>query len=466
MLSRLPATSDIRGGADSSSPATENEEESSDNVDSLNISGILLALTKKAITTTTSTLWRLSRAYFRVAKAVFDDPETESTDLMSRLSDLMQRMWKAAVQPSSDSDGEGVAEDRDDNAQMLDANDDKDIGSYLASEYKVEDMRSDRHSTLSGSLMDALKKSRSDATLLVAVIPSSKPGKSDGADEQVIESLLSEEVASAARKQARKKMEGSSFTLWSAKAGSTHAIQALKRLDMTTSRRPVLAVLFPASALDRSGKQVIVPKVLAQHHCSPPLSSEKMFIWLNSIRKRHVREYKAMQKMVKENQFARDRQQGYVDSIKSDKEKEERIAREHAERMKKEEIEREKAAEIAARRVMLRESLPQEPDVTASNYKTLSVRLASGNSIRRRFHDDDMVSDVFNWVDVELEMDREMLELTTTNGKIKLTWPTTTDDKTLAESGLGKMVGLRATEISPEKVGSNTETDEAADNND
>jgi hypothetical protein len=152
-----------------------------------------------------------------------------------------------------------------------------------------------------------------------------------------------------------------------------------------------------------------------------------------------------MQLQAKEAQYFKDRKAGYKDSLQVDKDREEREVREKAERMAREKAEKKRRAEVAKRREGLRESLPDEPDKVEDGTKTISLRLADGTSAQRRFSGEDKLADVFNWADVSFELERELIQMTTMNGKNTYGWEEDSETS-LNSSGLGKMAGLRITE--------------------
>lgn len=134
-----------------------------------------------------------------------------------------------------------------------------DFGSYLSQAYGVTDGRDMSEGgspspILGGTLNDALKIARSNSRLLVILIPSlppNKKGKEQDNNHKAIESFLSAEVSKVAKKKARKSGETASFVLWGAKAGSSEATMAIKRLKVKATgtkgdKRPVLLVAYPA----------------------------------------------------------------------------------------------------------------------------------------------------------------------------------------------------------------------------
>ena len=175
-----------------------------------------------------------------------------------------------------------------------------------------------------------------------------------------------------------------------------------------------------------------------------------MATWLNTLRKRHAKQYASMQLQAREAQYFKERKLGYKDSLNSDKEREEREAVEEAERIAKAKAEKKRLAAIAKRREEISVSMPKEPEAGGS-VKTISIRLMDGRSTRRRFSADNTLADVFNWADVTFELEREAFELTTMNGKSTFLYETDRET-TLEDSGLGKMAGLRLVDKKEEKV--------------
>ena len=196
--------------------------------------------------------------------------------------------------------------------------------------------------------------------------------------------------------------------------------------------------------VDSHGIPKLVPHLLAQHHCSPPPSPELMAAWLNALRKRHAKQYASMHHELKEAQLFKERTEGYKRSVVSDVQRREREKIEEAERIAKEKAERERIEMLEKRREELRASLPQEPSKDATDAMTIALRFPDGRAGQRRFSPDTSVSVVFDWVDSGFEMERERIVLTTMNGQKSFSWEDA--DIPLAESGLGRMTGLRVTQ--------------------
>ena len=95
--------------------------------------------------------------------------------------------------------------------------------------------------------------------------------------------------------------------------------------------------------------------------------------------------------------------------------------------------------------------MPDKPEAGGDGVVTIALRFSDGRRGQRRFDGDEAMSTVFNWVDATFEMERERVELSTMTGQKKFAWGDVEDgDMTLADAGLGKMTGLRVTEIEEE----------------
>lgn len=160
----------------------------------------------------------------------------------------------------------------------------------------------------------------------------------------------------------------------------------------------------------------------------------------------------------REAQLFKERKEGYKESVQSDVERKKREKKQEEERLAKEKAERERLEALKRRRKDLLESLPEEPGTDVKDAFTIAIRFPDGRSGRRRFNPDTELSVVFNWVDAEFEMEREMLILTTMNGKQTFDWDEI-GEQTLEEGGFGRMTGFRITEKSK-----GDEEDENGDN--
>ena len=194
----------------------------------------------------------------------------------------------------------------------------------------------------------------------------------------------------------------------------------------------------------------MVPKVLAQHHCNPPLKAESMASWMNALRKRHGKQYQSMQTDLNELQLYQERKEGYKGSVQSDNERKLKEAQEAAAQKAKEIKEAARQAEIDARRQELQQSLPEDVK-TGNNVKKIALRFPDGRSGQRGFESDQPLSVVFNWVDAMFEIERETVVLTTLNGKQTFSWNGDDDTTTLEDAGLNKMTAFRVSESTTEE---------------
>jgi glutamate synthase domain-containing protein 2 len=192
-----------------------------------------------------------------------------------------------------------------------------------------------------------------------------------------------------------------------------------------------------------------VPKVIAQHHCSPPPKAVLMAAWLNALRKRHAKQYSVMQTELKEVQYYQERKEGYKESVQNDIVRKNQEKEEEAKRAAAEKADKEYQEAIEKRRTELKSSLPEE--ATSKDAKKIAIRFADGRSGQRRFTRDQPLSTVFNWVDIMYKIEREKVILTTMNGKQTFTWDEEENEKTLDEAGLGRMTGFRVAEKKEEE---------------
>jgi hypothetical protein len=355
---------------------------------------------------------------------------------------------------------------------------------------------------LSGTIGEALAEARKQARLLVILIPAAKPPRSKAtqpppaatSDQIALTGFFSSEVARFADRKPSKASNGSpatpgsgSFLLWTAPAFSPEATYAIKRLKLPQSGtggkpRPVLAVAYPVPTVDpRRGVAIVVPRLLAQHHCNPPPEGVALVQWLKAIKKRYQKLYKTMLDDLRESLLFQERQEGYRDSISSDRDRQERKRKEKEEKARQVRIAKEKEEALSKRRSALKLLLDhaEELDTADPNTKVISLRCSDGRSAQRSFSADAPVSLLFNWADVEFGMDRESLVLATMNGKQSFTWEddfASNDDAgyeasetdsgdwtvggpsvTLSDAGLGKMVGLRVS-IKDGRKGNQEET--------
>ena len=263
----------IRGGADESDEEYEEEEEDNDDEAETAIGSSDTVVSKildvatllgKAVIKTTKAIQRAIQAGLAGEESNEDDIEFS---MLTKATNTVKRMIQAIFNGDDDS-GDDVSsatisrtrDDSDDDGDDEEESEEvggtqSDFGTYLSTTYNVEDNRGDKNGVqiLGGSLNDALEVARSQARLLIVMIPSSRPNKKqrDTLDHQAIESLLSKEVSKASNKRARKKgLTTGSFTFWSAKFGSSEATTAVKRLKAQATntkggKRPFLLVVYP-----------------------------------------------------------------------------------------------------------------------------------------------------------------------------------------------------------------------------
>jgi len=465
----------VRGGSDDEineyddeyDNESYNDETTADNI-SADLVGIAISKSKKSLTFVGAIVTKLTKesinAIRRAIKAGLeshDIDEAEDMGLVPKILDVTLRMVKAAFNFDDSTDEvpenelyESEVESEEACEAVVETK--ADFGSVLSNAYRVDDNRGeDGPVMLGGTLTSALDIARSQARMLVIFLPVRKPSKGKKTKDSVaIESILSSEVAQAANKRAsRKGRETGSFLFWAANAGSSDSIAAMKRLkgkltSQKGEKRPVLAVVYPLLSV-AGGKTKFVPKILAQHHCSPPPAESVMASWLDSLRKRHGKLYGKMQNDLKEAEYYKERKEGYSESVKSDNERKKREKEEEAERVAKEKAEQERQEALEARRVELIESLPEED--TSKDAKKVAVRFQDGQSGQRQYSPDALVSDLFNWVDAIFEMEREKVVLTSMNGKILLKWDEETNGKSLKDIGLGRNTGFRVSEAQDEE---------------
>lgn len=175
---------------------------------------------------------------------------------------------------------------------------------------------------------------------------------------------------------------------------------------------------------------------------------------MKELRKRNAKMYAIMQRDLQEYQYYQERKEGYQESVTSDKERKLREAEALQQKLNAEKEQQERLEALKKRRQELLEDLPEEPDeatTEATDIKTFSLRFLDGRMGSRKFHANDKLSDIFNWVDAVFEMEREVVVLTTLNGRQTFSWADCKDDQTLQQAGLGSMVGFRVSEKKAEE---------------
>ncbi len=246
---------------------------------------VMFKITKKAAITTVKAIQRAIQAGME-GEGEVEEQEDEEVSMVQKVVTTIQRMVKAAFtfpeeeqeEPDSEmstSDAveeEGTTEVESEDDEVVEAppkstskvtkdeippvSKASDFGTYLATAYGVKDTRVAESGALvlGGSLTTALQEARAQARLLVIFLPAEKPNKktTDTKEFIAIESILSQEVGEAANQRARSKGEDTgSFLFWGAKAGSSEASTAMKRLKVKPKsskggKIPTLMVVYPA----------------------------------------------------------------------------------------------------------------------------------------------------------------------------------------------------------------------------
>jgi len=142
--------------------------------------------------------------------------------------------------------------------------------------------------------------------------------------------------------------------------------------------------------------------------------------------------------------------EGYRDSVKSDAIRKEKERKEEEKRVAMEKVEKERLEALESRREELLSTLPPEPNHKEKQAITIALRFADGRSDKRRFLSETQLSVVFDWIDACFRIEREIVVLTTMNGKQVFTWDEV-NDKSLSSAGLGRMTGFRVTEKKEEE---------------
>ena len=223
---------------------------------------------------------KVIRTLKRMIKAAFTFPSSEEDDDIVHVEKISVKETTAkkgkSAKSSSSKESSKVESETIANLPTA-ASSSPDFGTFLAKTYGISDERGgDAVSMIGGNLPNALKVARSQARMLVVFIPAARPSKKKGKkskDEIAIESVLSSEVAKSANKRAIRKKKGGgsggegsttgSFLLWGAKAGSSEATTAIKRLKVQTTstsgdKRPILAVVYPGQVSDSKKNQLFV----------------------------------------------------------------------------------------------------------------------------------------------------------------------------------------------------------------
>lgn len=279
----------VRGGSEEEEQDDDEQDEDDEEEDGLALADQIIDISKRGMVLAGKVALETYKALQRAIQAGFqgddDDEKVDGDDeephtVVTKVLNTLKRMIKAALaRPQEESEDEAAAvksaikvakklEKKTTTVKEQSQDEEKeesasrssspaaptDFGTYLSKAYGVPDERDENGpAILGGTLSDALKVARSQARLLVVLLPSGKPKKvKGGSDKEAIASVLSLKVAQAANKRARKNGEESgSFLFWGAKAGSSEATAAIKRLKTKATsskgeKRPVLSVVYPA----------------------------------------------------------------------------------------------------------------------------------------------------------------------------------------------------------------------------
>ena len=305
------------------------------------------------------------------------------------------------------------------------------------------------------SLAEAMKRSNADARFLVVYISRQGSSKANGV---AIPTLMSREMIKLANRRPLGKKQNSdtsSYYIWIVDDDGDYD-SALKRLKLKPPAKrkskspssksaapPILAIVNPSTSVSSSGKLTVTPRVLSQHHCQPPPGSpEVLTSWINATRKRHLRDFAKLQHDRREAMLHRERTEGYRASVEEDAVREARERAEAERQRRLEEEEERRREELEERREVLRESLPEEPEPGAAGAATIALRFADGTRDQRRFPSDAPIDSIFDWIDVEHEIERERLELGTMNGSRTFVHGGE-EALTIEGAGLGRMTALR-----------------------
>lgn len=325
-------------------------------------------------------------------------------------------------------------------------------------------------SSSSLSFSQALQQARSQAHLLVIYIPSSDPKKKSfhpwidpglsslfhpESDSKTI--LLAEE-----EEEQKKSFQIYKYFSWITsqdKSWQSQAIQLLQKYNpshtmlsqLIKKGQPLLLVVYPSK--HKLQPHRILPKIIAQHHCNPPPTPTNLILWLQSLKKRHSKQYKSMKVDIQEQKYLQERISNYHQSIQQDIHREQVELEQQREEERKQKEKEERIQFYQCRRQEMKERFPQEPLLTSSekDVYTIALRFTDGSQkpSQRRFHSHDTLEHVFNWMDITYEIERERIVLTTMNGSQSWKYSDSMDQLTLKDSGLGKMMALRVTILEP-----------------
>ncbi|CEM08817.1 unnamed protein product [Vitrella brassicaformis CCMP3155] len=187
---------------------------------------------------------------------------------------------------------------------------------------------------------------------------------------------------------------GEHFVCWGAISSQQQAGRALRELKVRSKRFPTLIIVHspatPASPLNPPGPPSMRPSVLTTHACRPPPSSAQFLSWLNTTANvygaRLDKDRAAMAAFRRQRALAKEQREAYREALKRD-----RMAGH----------EREGASEGAGEPLEDGKGtfdLADEPEATARDVVTLSVRLPDGRRLRRRYRLTAKWEDVYQWI--------------------------------------------------------------------
>jgi hypothetical protein len=277
----------------------------------------------------------------------------------------------------------------------------------------------------SGPLPPTVKSARSSARLILLYIPSTSATPTS----------LQAERSLAASVRSYAQSNPSAVVHGIRRSHATKLLSSLSPVKLPSHPGPLLLVLTPPLS-SRSTKAAVA----AQHHCNPPPSVSDISSWVKVLKKRHGGHLKKIRLANQEEEFGRERERNYRDGRVKDEER------------KKLEIEAKERQEerqefVEARREKLREGLADEPKNGPEDGDVVTVRVeCSGRDERRRFSRDATMSDIFDWIDVTFEVEREKVQLA--GGGKEFTYKDF-NEKSLKEIRAPKMWALKMEDEEP-----------------
>ena len=448
----------------------EELEEGKEICTSENKSSLVISMTQKTLYYMGKLSLKALYAFQRASKAGFENvflkkDDNEELSISKKVLNIVEAMWNAAMHPDEDdqsNDGNGSTSTSSSSSssksnskgKKTKENNPVNMSHHLSSLYGLKKSET---LILGGTLMEALRQSRSKARLLIVFLPSSKPkskssskslskssSSSSSYDKTSIQSLLSDEV-----RQVCESKKGS-YYIWTSEYGSIEGAKAMKMLKPTkvSKQTPILLVAYPSMKKQYNHK--ILPKVLAQHHCNPPPSPISLASFLKALRKRHAGQIKAMRHWLREMEYQNERQMNYQESMVLDTKRKDKERLEKEEKERQMQQEKERLIILDQRRSHFLESMNDEPEAGTGtgtgtdSVITVAFRLADGRNAQRRFHSNENMDIIFNYVDAHFLWDRECLSVTSMRGDNKISWEES-QTMTIAEyaGSTTNMLGLR-----------------------